>query len=168
MLRMSRLSIVTAALIVALLAFAVGALVLLGRQEPPAFPEDTPAGVVQRFLWAIQEGDLQRAFTYLTPEEPPPPSGSRRPRSYEEFRRSFSARSEGSSVHVVLERETVNDDGTAEVRVVFSFVESSDLPFGNPVRQQRDEFQLRLENGAWRIAIYPWPVYQLYRQGRPR
>jgi hypothetical protein len=165
---MTRPLMVASALTIALLILAVGALLVLSRQGPLTFPEDTPTGVVQRFLWAIEEGDLQRAFTYLTAAGPSSPSRQPRPRSYGEFLQSFSWRGDERSTQVIFEREIVHNDGTAEVRVLFSFVEAGDLPFSDPVRQERDEFRLQLEQGAWRILTYPRWVYRLYGKERPR
>ena len=58
-----------------LLSFGVGigilvvvavALVLSTSGSVSLLPEDTPQGTVQRFLMALQDKDLQKAYSYLS------------------------------------------------------------------------------------------------------
>jgi hypothetical protein len=138
---------------------ALGLAVVLSRQEPQLLPEDTPAGVVQRFLQAIEGREYQRAYDYLTARNV---SGDLR--SYDEFRRDtgFSRRTERGTVQVVLDGEQVEGD-TAEVFVRMTrYNPNAPGLLGSPVAQQRDGFRLRREEGVWRILEYPYWVLGIY------
>ena len=51
---------------IGILVVVAVALVLSTRGSVPLLPEDTPQGTVQRFLTALQNKDLQKAYTYLS------------------------------------------------------------------------------------------------------
>jgi hypothetical protein len=52
--------------IVALVIVAVIAVVLLGSREATSFSADTPEGVVQRHLAAVEDEDYEAAWGYLS------------------------------------------------------------------------------------------------------
>jgi len=56
-------------LLVLVLIVASVVVVFLGdRGDTALLPEDTPEGIVQRYLQAIEDGDSRRAYGYLNQE----------------------------------------------------------------------------------------------------
>ena len=140
-----------------LLLCAVIAAVVLRSRPTTLLPADTPSGVVQRFLQADEAQDYCQAFAYLTANGP-----DGKPRSYEEFRGRYPGGANRRNVQVVLDGETVDGD-LADVFVrVTRYDAPGPSPFGNPVSQQRERFQLRREGGEWRILEYPWWISVYY------
>ena len=63
-----------AIVIAALLLVAVAFFTALNRPEASYLPDDTPEGVVHNYLLALQKGDYDRAYGYLSPSLPSYPT----------------------------------------------------------------------------------------------
>jgi hypothetical protein len=131
--------------IVVLVIAAVIAVVALGSREGTAFSADTPEGVVQRHLAAVEDEDYEAAWGYLS-------TAVQSDLSVDEYRRA--ARDYGSwgvgSRRVLFDRSEVDGD---RARVWLTIEEYYDGgPFGgaNTYRSTRDIALVR-EDGEWRI-----------------
>lgn len=130
-------------------------LVLTNRGITNLLPENTPEGTVQRFLLAVQDHDLQKAYSYLNVVE------SGRKLTYDDWVQSISPRLQNSSsVWKATFGKTTTSDGNATVEVLIDIFQPSG-PFDNPIRTQVDNYQLKLINGKWFITTRPW-LYWFY------
>jgi len=140
--------------IVALIVVGLAVLFLIGTRSETVLSEDTPEGVVQRFVLALEKRDADAAYNYL--------SGAVKSRwSLDEFRSAvamgpqmFGPSPSGErSSRAVLNKVTVSGD-TANVLVTISTGAA-----GGPLTYDeytRDElFTLRHEGGQWKIESFP-------------
>ncbi len=142
---------------VALLLLATALVVLLDAREPKLLPADTPAGVVQRYLLAVEAGDAQQAFEYLTTTVTT--GTTTEARSLDDFRRRMPSPGERRGLQVVLDSETVRGE-KAEVQVYFSRIEAGrGSILGSPVSQWPRKFELVRDAGEWRITGLRYSVY---------
>ncbi len=136
-------------------ASTVLALITSGK-EADLLPEGTPEGTVQRYLVALQEGELRQAYDYLHFDS------SQRIESYDDWLDMVSRGRPAvdmSSWKATLGRASVGED-TASVSVTIETFRPSG-PFENPVRSQQINFELVLLEDNWLIAS-PVYVYWLY------
>ncbi len=126
----------------ALLVVVAVVAALIGRPEP--LPGTSPEGVVQRYLQAVFDRDVDTAVATLTPEL----ASCRVPLAAElEYPR------EGETARLLS--STVTGD-TARVTVEIS--RSGGAPLEPAGRNLRVEFALRRDGERWRISAGPWPV----------
>ncbi len=149
-----RFLLVFGAAILALAALMLILTLTLGGQEAPLFPADTPQGVVQRYLQALDRSDYTTAATYLAttdingkpltpPFTPYPVPEASRP------------------AHRVSLGQVSVSGTTATVEVVVETFRPAG-PFNNSVMTNHISFSLRQESGNWRIAAptdYYWFLY---------
>lgn len=130
-------------------------LVMFGDRNVTTYPENTPEGVVQRFLQAVQTADYQKAYSYtqvaengktLTVQEMMPYVG-------------YPSGNPTSSWRATLGKIT-NTGNSSMVEVIVDRLQSQG-PFGNPVSTQTVLFNLTQINGTWYITQRP-PVYWIY------
>ena len=123
---------------------------LLEKEEP--LTGGTPESAVQRFLEAVEDENVELAFSFLsadlteecTVEEFFGPHGSPLERM--------------SDDRVTLENvKTVNQTVFVTVRVT-RFHGTS--PFGSSESSHQQRFSLRQEDGEWRFTEYPWPFFR--------
>ena len=143
---MSRAWLIGVTVFVVALAVA-GIVVALVTRSGGLLPVDSPEGVVQRYLRAMQDQDYKVAYGYLS-------STSQKSCSLDDFLRQASYREVRDS-HMTLE-DTRRLDGTAVVSARVT-VFDPELPFGSSEYSYERTFQLKLENGAWRVT---WPDYR--------
>lgn len=124
----------------ALVVLAILTVSLAGGREPVDYPAENPVGVVQRYLLAIEAGRLETARQYLGREAderllllPAPP---------------FQVDSDRIR-RIVLISETVEVDTAVVVVEISTSYRSSGID-SDPARS-RVTFELRLEDGAWKI-----------------
>jgi hypothetical protein len=122
----------------------------MSRQEGASLlSEDTPEGVVQRYILALQEKEYVTAYSYLSP-----PADEEL--TYEKWRESFGGYGEQNEARVTLgESAVTGNEATVEVTVdVFR----AGGPFDNPVSTQRITFFLKQEGASWKIKspTYVW------------
>ena len=116
------------------------------RGEADLLPEDSPEGVVQRFLLALEDKEYREAYGYLS-------AGTTNGCTLEDFARQASYQEVRDS-HMTLE-DTQRFDDTAVVTARVT-VFDPDIPFGASEYSYDRTFDLTLEDGQWRLA---WPNY---------
>ena len=116
------------------------------RGEADLLPEDSPEGVVQRFLLALGDKEYREAYGYLS-------AGTTNGCTLEDFARQASYQEVRDS-HMTLE-DTQRFDDTAVVTARVA-VFDPDIPFGTSEYSYDRTFDLTLEDGQWRLA---WPDY---------
>ena len=143
---MSKAWLIGVTVFVVALAVA-GIVVALVTRSGDLLPADSPEGVVQRYLRAMQDRDYDVAYGYLS-------ASSQLSCSLDEFLREASYREVRDS-HMTLE-DTRRLDGTAVVSARVTVFDPG-VPFGSSEYSYEQTFQLKLENGAWRVT---WPDYR--------
>jgi hypothetical protein len=130
-------------------------LVLTMKGSDALLPADTPQGVVQRFLIAVQDEEYEKAYGYLQVQE------NGKTLSFNDwYQTSFpSLRTSQTSWKATLGK-TVVTGSTATVQV-FVDVFRPGGPFDNPVNTQDISFQLTKVGDGWFITSRP-VLYWLY------
>ncbi|MDD5039311.1 MAG: hypothetical protein PHN78_08390 [Dehalococcoidales bacterium] len=118
-------------------------------------PENTPDGVVQHFLQAVQDGDYPRAYSYMKVAE------NAKPVTYEDWLTSVNRPLGIPSVswRATLGETKITGD-TAMVVVIIDIFQQQG-PFQNPIRSQTEYFNLTKIDGTWYITTRPY-IYWLY------
>jgi hypothetical protein len=140
----------------ALLVITVILVLTLGGRQPALLDKNTPQGVVQAYLLAIQEKDYQKAYSYLSPEDPKNPNSPFQ--SYENWLSSIQNSSE-STWKANLGEVTVNGD-SANVQIMIDIFNPGG-PLSNPVRTNPMNFILKYNGTNW-LIISPTYLYWLY------
>ena len=138
----------TGAAIAVLVVASVLAAVLAGGGDAETFPEDSPEGVVQRYLQAIEDDEFQTAYDYLG-------SALREGCTLQEFRER-TRRTADRDHRVVLEG-TEAFEGQTIVMVRISRVQT-DAPFAPSESSYPREYTLERQEGAWRFTEPAWPL----------
>ncbi len=138
----------TGAAIAVLVIASVLAAVLAGGGDAETFPEDSPEGVVQRYLQALQDDDFQTAYGYLGP-------ALREGCTLEEFR--YRTRWNSDEDHRVVLEGTEVLGGRTIVMVRVSQVRT-DAPFAPSESSYQREYTLERQEGAWRFTEPAWPL----------
>lgn len=138
-----------------LIAIVVGAIflvvvvfiVVLTRPERDYLPEDTPEGVAHNYLFAIEEGDYQRAYGYLSPlVEGLPQNPDEFLSDVEDFSYSFNQdRVKNNQI------ESVNSGEEAAVVTIRETTFYEGGIFGSNEYSSTFKIHLSLENGEWKI-----------------
>lgn len=131
--------------IAVLVVVTVIAVVLLGSREAASFSADTPEGVVQRHLAAVEEEDYETAWGYLSAD-------TQSELSLDEYRRA--ARDHGyyvgGSRRVLFDRSEVDGDRARVWLTVEEYYDGG--PFGGATTYRSPrEIALVREDGQWRI-----------------
>lgn len=142
--------------IAALVIITIILVLTLGRGNPTSLPENTPQGVVQRYLQAVQDKNYQTAYNYLTPADPKNPNGPFQ--SFDNWVMS-TQNSNNSAWKANLGKVNINgDNATVEVMIdIFS----PGGPLANPVRTNTMTFILNKTASSW-LIISPTDLYWLY------
>ena len=152
----SRRWLIIFATVIVVLVLATTLLVLLtGEDEAAMLPEDTPEGVVQRYLIAVQERNYQEAFNYLlfNPSEEID--------SYDDWirMRGVPGIADGATWKATL-GETIQNGDDATVQVIIETLRPGG-PFDNPVRSRQISFELKRIDGQWLITS-PTYIFWIY------
>ena len=128
-----------------LVVVAVIAVVVLGSRETPAFSADTPEGVVQRHLAAVEADDLEAAWAYFS-------SSVRADLSLDAFRRASREYGVHGTVsrRVLFDRSEVDGDRARVWLTVEEYYGGGPFGGGETYRSSR-EIALVREDGEWRI-----------------
>lgn len=119
-----------------------------GGAGADTFPEDTPEGVVQRYLQALQDDDYQTAYGYLSAET----QAACPPREF----RNMTRQSADHDRRVLLEgTEVVGGQTLVTVRIARI---RSEPPFPPSEYSFREEYALEREDGGWRFTGPAWPL----------
>jgi len=147
----------TLELLVRIGVIATVSLVLLTKgDEVELLQEDTPQGIVQRYLIAIQEKNYQKAYNYLSFDP------LQKISTYDDWLRMVIGElqiSNQSTWKATLGKITQNvDNATVEV-TIDTFRPRA--PFEDPLHSQQINFQLSKINGKW-VITSPTYIYWFY------
>ena len=157
------------ALAIVILAGVSVIIALLERRgEPSMLPDGTPEGAVQRYLLAVENGESDAAYGYLSP-------GTQETCDSQEFRESLrrfsddglnrrisggrsisSGFSDSEDLRVTLV-DTREVEGRTEVLVLITRFRVSP-PFGADEYSHQESFVLEQTGGRWAFVEPPWPV----------
>ncbi len=131
--------------IVLLVLVALGA--FFWRQHaPPPFAEDSPQGVVLRFMQAVDEHRYRDAYDLLAQDEDTP--------SYSDFRRAMMYQADAlDEVSVEIGESEIHGD-EAWVQLWVSWISAA--PFAEPSRNAGQAL-LERQEGGWCIVEMPYP-----------
>jgi hypothetical protein len=145
------------AIVISILVIATISLVLLTKgNEVTLLPEDTPQGIVQRYLIAVQEKNYQEAYNYLSFDP------SEKTQTYDDWLRMVIGAPQISNQPVwkaTLGKTTQNGDN-ATVEVIIDTFRPGGL-FEDPLHSQQIIFQLSKIDGKWLITS-PTYIYWIY------
>jgi hypothetical protein len=142
---------------IAVIVVLTVALVLINQSRQVfLLPEDTPQGIVQRFLQAIQEKDFPKAYGYLNIVE----KGVRL--SYDDWLNSIKPvyAPEQSTWKATLGTTNITGN-TAIIEINIDIFRSNSQPLDNSVYSQRVIYYLSKINNQWFITSRP-ELYWLY------
>ncbi|MFC7849815.1 hypothetical protein ACFUTU_15200 [Arthrobacter sp. NPDC057388] len=142
--RPDRTLIAVLAIIAGLVAVALAVVFFRGQTE--LLPENTPAGVVQRYAAAVLDGDEAATRRYSTDGR----YGTGQP----DGPCTQVERPAAGAPRVTLV-STVEHADTAEVHVVLA-TSSGSGPFGNSEYETGAVFGLERVNGNWLVSTAPW------------
>ena len=116
------------------------------NNSPELLPVDTPEGVVQRYLLALNEQNTTQAFGYI--------SSSLSTCTLEQFIQTTSYQRD-RNFSASLDHTTTTDKSSV---ISVSITDSGyDAPFGQNRSSYNIVFTLRLETDGWRFSQPPWP-----------
>lgn len=131
-------------LVIALVVGGIVVALVTGRGE--LLPENSPEGVVQRYLLALEDEEYQEAYDYLT-------SDLRERCSLADFVRSApSTRVRGNQV-TLEDTQTFGDSALVTARIT---VFRPGDPFSPSEYSYDRTYQLEREAGQWRMAEPDW------------
>jgi hypothetical protein len=152
----SRRWLIIFTIVIVVLVLATTLLVLLtGENEADLLPEDSPEGIVQRYLIAVQERNYQEAFDYLLFDP------SEEIESYDDWvrMRGVPRIAEGVTWKATL-GQTIQNVDNATVQVIIETLRPGG-PFDNPVRSRQISYELKRIDGQWLITS-PTHIYWIY------
>jgi hypothetical protein len=136
----------TMAFVIALVVGGVTVALVTNRAGVELLPANSPEGVVQRYLQALEREDLREAYSYLSRD-------LQSTCSLDDFVREASWRRMRGD-HVTLEDTQVLDGG-ALVRARVTVFDPGQ-PFGPSEYSYDRFFHLKLEEGQWRLVEPEW------------
>jgi hypothetical protein len=134
--------------ILALMVISIAVRLLNRPDGSTLLSEDTPEGSVQRYLRAVDAGDLRTAHSYLSTE-------LQESCTYL-YLRDSTRWLESTDLGVALE-DTVTLDGQVEVRVSITQYYGAS-PFDRGDYSHTQWFTLEEDGGIWRFTDPPWPT----------
>ena len=153
-----------------LLGFGIGIAVLiivtivlvltLGKGHAPLLSENTPEGVVQRYLLAVQEKNYPAAYAYLVPLDPKNVNSPIHSpiQTYDNW--LISAQNNTNTTWKA-NLGAVNITGESATVIVMIDVFRAGGPFANPVNTNNITFILKQSGSTW-LIISPTDLYWLY------
>ncbi len=138
-----------AAIGVLVIVAVVLVLTMPGRESAPLLPEDTPEGIVQRYILALEDDDYLKAYDYLSPS-------TKQDLVYENWRRPGVSSRDRPGYKITLGESSVKGNEATVNLTVDIF--RPDGPFDDPVSTQHITFLLEKEGTTWRITspTYIW------------
>jgi hypothetical protein len=135
--------------IAALIALTVTLVLVTHNQKATTYSENTPEGVVQRFLQAMQDKDYPKAFHYMKV------TGKGTTLTYTDWLLDVQNPYRGAenTWRATLGESTISGD-TATIEVIIEVFQPGG-PFGNPVNSQTIVFNLTKIDGLWFITTRP-------------
>ncbi|HKZ70333.1 MAG TPA: hypothetical protein VJ020_09655 [Anaerolineales bacterium] len=141
------IGIVAGVALLVVVAFAVALL----RPKPAYQPEDTPEGVTHNYLFALQEKDYERAYTYLSPTLAGYPDSSEEfVDNIDEYQWSFGYGNDSTT----LEVESTDITGSRAVVTVreTTFYEGGLFDSGQYSNTFKVKLRLNAPTGTWQIT----------------
>jgi hypothetical protein len=149
-----------------LIGFGIGLAVLViitiilvltvGQKTAPELSDNTPQGVLQRYLLAVQEKNYPVAYAYLNPHDFKNPGGPTQ--TYEDWLQS-ARNTRNHTWKAYLGQVTVNADTASIVLNIDVF--RADGPLANPINSNSITFLLDRSSGKW-LIISPTDLYWIY------
>ena len=136
----------------ALIAAGIAVVLVLGRGPAPPPPDpNSPVGVVQAYVEALRDGDVERARSYLSQS-----ARAELDRSRDAFPRYYQ--SDSVQQRILIELVEIEGDH-ARVRVTISSFSARTEPFSSSAYHREVDVRLVREGGQWRIAqpVEPFP-----------
>lgn len=143
---MAKIWLIAAVTVVAALLVGAVAIALVTTRSADLLPASSPEGVVQRYLLALEAGEYSEAYGYLS-------SDLRSRCSLEDFV-SHRYWPENGGDQVTLEK-TQSFDSHALVTARVTVFDPA-APFGASEHSYERTYQLRLEEGQWRLTGPDW------------
>ena len=140
---MSKVWLIGAAVFVAALAVA-GIIVALVTTRDDLLPGDSPEGVLQRYLRALEDGEHEEAYKYLAAD-------AQATCPFAEFVKQASYQEVRGSQMTLEDTERFNDHALVTANVT---VFDPEIPFGPSEHSYERTFELSLEGSAWKMT---WP-----------
>jgi len=141
---------------------AVAFTIALARPKPTYQAEDKPEGVAFNYLFALQQGDYERAYGYLSPSVKGYPADAAKFRKDIQDSWNFGGLKNGSLSLEVVSSESVGDVVIVTVKET-TFYEGGLFDSG----ESSSTFEMTLEqkkNGKWKITdserywVYCWDI----------
>lgn len=150
---MSNRWLIITGIVVAILIVVSIAVAIYTQNRLPLLAEDTPEGIVQRYLQALERDDLTLAYSYLS-------SSAKERKTFQEFSRELSFRPrEVQQKQITLDKSRVFDN-TAEVQVTIrEFRPSGPLTFEPSESSFPSFFSLVKQDGKWLMTDASYPVF---------
>ncbi len=149
----TRFLVISGVAIGVLVVVAVVLVLIVGGRDTALLPEDTPEGVVQRYLLALEVENYDEAYSYLHSE-------LRAETSYESWGRPISWYEEKPGWKAILGESSVVGD-VATVEVTHSLFRPGGL-YVDPVRTRQLTFYLEKEGTSWGITSPTWLGFLYY------
>ncbi|MEX1252726.1 MAG: hypothetical protein WEE64_00145 [Dehalococcoidia bacterium] len=140
---MSRVWLIGAAVFVAALAVA-GIVVALLTTDGELLPEDSPEGVLQRYLRALEDGEHEEAYAYLAGD-------TQATCPFLDFVKQASYQGVRGSQMTLEDVDRFDDRALVTANVT---VFDPNIPFGPEEHSYERTFELTLERGGWKMT---WP-----------
>ena len=140
---MSKVWLIGAAVFVAALAVA-GIVVALVTTRDDLLSADSPEGVLQRYLRALEDGEQREAYDYLT-------ENAQQTCPFAEFVKQASYQGVRGSQMTLENTERFDDHALVTANVT---VFDPNIPFGPEEHSYERTFELTLEGSAWKMT---WP-----------
>ncbi|MBI4281867.1 MAG: hypothetical protein HY672_00040 [Chloroflexi bacterium] len=140
-----------AGVVVALILVSVVVALVNPRGAAETLSEDTPEGIVQQFILAVQDRDYSLAHSYLSDELKKTCTITQM-----EERSYWPVDTLEDNRIALLDTEELSD-GRVRVRVRVTQVNVSP-PFGMNEYSHEERYVLAQENGNWRLVEPPWPL----------
>ena len=133
-----RLSLGFGAGALALMIFAILTISLQNNLKLESYPEDSPAGVVQRYLQALEDSRLETARTYLGNE------------TLDAIKPNMAAWTGSDASHrIILVSETIESETAVVVVDILTSYQTSGIESSSYTN--RVIFELRLQEDNWKI-----------------
>ena len=110
--------------------------------------EDTPQAVVHNYVLALQKGDFQRAYSYLSEKTGKP--------SFTSFHQAFINNQQSISTAAIQIGEVTVSGSDATVSL--TLLQSGGGAFADTFRQTQAATVVR-QNNAWKIDTMPYPYW---------
>lgn len=138
---MSKAWLIGVTVLVAALA-AAGIVVALVARGEKLLPADSPEGALHRYLRALEDQDYKVGYGYLS-------ASSRATCSLDDFVVQASYREVRDSHMTLEDTQRLDDTAVVSARVT---VFDPEVPFGANEYSYERTFQLKLEDGQWRVT----------------